>query len=224
MNVIALAIAPLTPPSENPSKCKAPAGWRRGYAVDCKAQTLVSESNPLAENRCQDKSGTQSKPDNAASAGYSRDLGALFLRYDLANCDPDVALPIIYEYLDRSYTGGPGFWDPQRVVVEDARWWAQVAPPHERAAYGMAALELLTGGYLGLNIRKKLFLLPWEGFSAEEQLWFLQHIDAEGFRRWGAWALLHKSVLDSSRELSVISVPDEQTDTPELQAQELAVL
>ena len=30
-------ITPLTPSTENPSKRKAPAGWRRGYAADCKS-------------------------------------------------------------------------------------------------------------------------------------------------------------------------------------------
>lgn len=35
--VIAGVITPLTPSTENPSKRKAPAGWRRGYAADCKS-------------------------------------------------------------------------------------------------------------------------------------------------------------------------------------------
>ena len=152
-----------------------------GFSASLDANDLADGSGhvePESPRRCKDTGGAHHR----ASTAYSCDLGALFLRYDLANCAPDVALPIIYEYLDRSYTGGPGFWDPQRVVVEDARWWAQVAPPHERAAYGMAALELLPGGYLGLNIRKKIFLLLWESFPAEDQLGFLQHIYPEGFR------------------------------------------
>lgn len=30
-------ITPLTPSTKNPSKRKGPAGWRRGYAADCKS-------------------------------------------------------------------------------------------------------------------------------------------------------------------------------------------
>lgn len=39
----------LTPPLEKPNEAKAPAGWRRGYAADCKASRLPSENNALAE-------------------------------------------------------------------------------------------------------------------------------------------------------------------------------
>ncbi len=48
--VITGVITPLTPSTENPSKRKAPAGWRRGYAADCKSVKTGSIPVPASKS------------------------------------------------------------------------------------------------------------------------------------------------------------------------------
>ncbi|GEM_PF-4346418 len=50
MKVITDVITPLTAPGENPSKREAPAGWRRGYAADCKSVKTGSIPVPASKS------------------------------------------------------------------------------------------------------------------------------------------------------------------------------
>ena len=49
VNMITEVITPLTPLPENPSKREAPAGWRRGYAADCKSVKTGSIPVPASK-------------------------------------------------------------------------------------------------------------------------------------------------------------------------------
>ena len=50
MKVITGVITPLTARPENPSKPEAPAGWRRGYAADCKSVKTGSIPVPASKS------------------------------------------------------------------------------------------------------------------------------------------------------------------------------
>jgi len=102
------------------------------------------------------------------------------LCYALGQCHPDDAAAICAAFLAEQATDGPELAPWDRVTVEGARWWADIAPPHELAAYGMAALDRLRGTALGPTTRKRLFVSLWESFSDEERLRFVQRIDPEG--------------------------------------------
>ena len=67
MKVITGVITPLTARPENPSKPEAPAGWRRGYAADCKALRFSFENNPEALASCADKARTIPESDKRPS-------------------------------------------------------------------------------------------------------------------------------------------------------------
>jgi hypothetical protein len=51
-------------PSEQPKESKAPAGWRRGYAADCKSKGFAFAINDLAPESYLDRPGTGQEPDN----------------------------------------------------------------------------------------------------------------------------------------------------------------
>lgn len=49
---------PLTVHAEKPKQHNTPAGWRRGYAADCKADSFSPESKPVSLKSYHDKPGT----------------------------------------------------------------------------------------------------------------------------------------------------------------------
>ena len=98
----------------------------------------------------------------------------------LAECDPKAASEICAAYLDARRTGGPVLGDPFGMVSGDAGLWADSAPVHELAAYGVAALDRLRTANLGLNARKRLFAAIWQSFPEQDRKAFLARVDAEG--------------------------------------------
>ncbi|WP_154664665.1 hypothetical protein [Gemmobacter nectariphilus] len=98
----------------------------------------------------------------------------------LADCDPKAAAAICAAYLDDQRTGGPVLGDPFGMVAGDAGLWADSAPVHELAAYGVAALDRLRTANLGLNARKRLFAALWQSFPDQDRKAFLARVDAEG--------------------------------------------
>ncbi|GAB1378289.1 MAG: hypothetical protein LCH92_03420 [Proteobacteria bacterium] len=102
------------------------------------------------------------------------------LCYALGQCHARDAAVICAAFLAERETGGPALAAQDRLSVEDARWWADIAPPHELVAYGMAALDRLRSTALAPTTRKKLFVSLWESFSDAERLRFVQRIDPEG--------------------------------------------
>jgi hypothetical protein len=47
-----------------------PAGWRRGYAADCKSRKHSPEINTLGANSYQDKPATEGEPDKVLMAAF----------------------------------------------------------------------------------------------------------------------------------------------------------
>ena len=66
----------------------------------------------------------------------------------LAECRKQDRAAICAAVLDTMQTAGPRH-DAFGLLYEDARWWADMAPPHELVAYGTAALDRLRGLALG---------------------------------------------------------------------------
>ncbi len=102
------------------------------------------------------------------------------LCHALADCHRDDANAICAAFLQQSETGGPSMGDTWGLAASDARLWADIAPPHELAAYGMAAVDRLKVTPLGLNTRKALFVALWESFSEDDRLRFAKRIDPKG--------------------------------------------
>ena len=100
--------------------------------------------------------------------------------YALENCHPHDAAQLCAGILDAMQTDGPTLGDPFGMVAGDARFWADCAPPHELAAYGLAALEKLRGPALGIGQRKRLFAALWASFSEADRVAFLRRVDGEG--------------------------------------------
>ncbi len=121
-----------------------------------------------------------SRHDAASGKDRLRRAWAESLCYAIGECDLTDALAICTAFLEEHSTNGPELTPLLDMTVADARWWADIAPPHELVAYGMAALDRLRVTPLGLNTRKKLFVALWESFPEEDRLRFAQRIDPEG--------------------------------------------
>lgn len=94
----------------------------------------------------------------------------------LIACPSDDAAALCAGFLDAMQTAGPPMGDPFGMLVGDARLWADVAPVHEVAAYGAAAMDRLCGSALGLNTRKRLFMALWTGLPPKERRAFLDRV------------------------------------------------
>lgn len=104
----------------------------------------------------------------------------------LAECREQDRAAICAAILDAMQTEGPRH-DAYNLLYQDARWWADMAPPHELVAYGTAALDRLRGHALSIPARKRLFARLWETFDPKDRQAFLARVDAEGrFLRRGA--------------------------------------
>ncbi|WP_374292552.1 hypothetical protein [Paenirhodobacter enshiensis] len=106
--------------------------------------------------------------------------------FALDHCDPEDAAHICATCLADLETGGPTLGDIFGTVMGDAVFWADVAPAHELAAYGLAALDRLRGTALGIGTRKRLFARLWETFDPKDRQAFLRRVDAEGKFRGAA--------------------------------------
>jgi len=129
---------------------------------------LDNDSLPPPEDRAIDVSGPL------------RTNWAEALVYALGKCHPVDALSICADFIGEYETGGPELAAFSQTTVRDARWWADIAPPHELVAYGMAALDRLGVTPLGQSTRKKLFVALWESFSEVDRVRFAKRIDPEG--------------------------------------------
>ena len=105
-----------------------------------------------------------------------RALAATALCRAIGECHPDDAAAICAAYLNDQRTGGPVMGDPFGMVAWDAGLWADSAPVHELAAYGVAALDRLRTANLGLNARKRLFAALWQSFPDQDRKAFLAHM------------------------------------------------
>lgn len=96
---------------------------------------------------------------------------ATTLALAIANCHPDDAARIMTAALEKIEQGMPPGDDGFLLshVAEDARFWADVAAPHEVVAYGTAALDALHRVELGLHTRKRLFWRLWRSLKDEER-------------------------------------------------------
>jgi hypothetical protein len=97
----------------------------------------------------------------------------------LGDAHPVDAACICLAFLEDQMTDGP-VTDPFGNVLADARFWADVAPPHEVVAYGTAALLALQKSALGSRTRKNLFVKLWESFPTSDRVAFLSKVDCEG--------------------------------------------
>ena len=116
----------------------------------------------------------------AATRNRLRMERATTLALALGEAHPADASAIAAAYLHAMQTDGPTMGDPFGMVASDARFWADCAPPHELAAYGLAALEKLRGSALGIGQRKRLFAALWASFSEADRVAFLRRVDADG--------------------------------------------
>ncbi|RWR29471.1 hypothetical protein D2T31_10850 [Sinirhodobacter populi] len=98
----------------------------------------------------------------------------------LHGCEPEDALAVCAAFLDAHSTGGPEMAPFMEATASTAQFWADIAPPHELVAYGMAALDRLRTTALGLNTRKRLFVALWKTLSEEDRLRFVKRIDPDG--------------------------------------------
>ena len=161
MKVIAGLITPLTPPGENPSKREAPAGWRRGYAADCKAARFSFESNPQGTEICADKARTipehDKRPSSALGAeieegaaefwswfdgNLRRQLSAGRLVCSIMELPPNDRIPFLEIMLDALRPG----WPQSHLIdlMDEARWWVASSTLAERKAYCLSCYEGLS--------------------------------------------------------------------------------
>ncbi|WP_415391596.1 hypothetical protein [Paracoccus sp. SJTW-4] len=140
------------------------AGWRRGYAADCKDPQEPSRNNRLAENGYQGKPGSNREPDKCASSGNlnlkNEIFGALTAATDadanearfladagrliraVLECAPENRLPLVEATYHELRAGVPDF-----AIRGDewlwARRWAEIASRTERKAYCLATFNTL---------------------------------------------------------------------------------
>lgn len=105
--------------------------------------------------------------------------------YALDHCDPKQGAAICATYLEQVETGGP-YQDAFGHLYQDARFWAEAAPPHEVVAYTIAGLRQFPAAHIGIIARKRAFAALWERFSESDRIAFLRRVDAEGNFHRGA--------------------------------------
>ncbi len=120
------------------------------------------------------------RPNAMGAPSGGRAAAAEALCRALGECSHEDAMAICSAFIEAGSSGGPALAPLLDMTVSDARWWADIAAPHELVAYGMAALDRLRETPLGLNTRKRLFVALWESFPDEDRLRFAQRIDPEG--------------------------------------------
>jgi hypothetical protein len=97
----------------------------------------------------------------------------------LTDLDQQDAAQICVAVLDEVAVGMPGF-DPWGDIRADAAFWADVAHPAELEIYAVMAMQKLGQRSLGKQMRKRLFMSLWRGFTKTERASFLSHIQGRG--------------------------------------------
>lgn len=90
----------------------------------------------------------------------------------IRDCHPQDAAQLCAAFLTGMQTNGPQY-DVFGRLREDARWWADIAPPHELAAYSVSALDRLRRLALALETRKRLLWHLWSSLSSADRKAFL---------------------------------------------------
>lgn len=97
----------------------------------------------------------------------------------LEACGPEVADALCLRWLEQSRTPGPQN-DLFGTLYSDARFWAEVAPPHEVVAYTVAGLGQLPKRYVPQGTLKRVFVAIWELFDNAARSSFLRRVDPNG--------------------------------------------
>lgn len=105
----------------------------------------------------------------------SRGQAALHLCHAIGQAHPQDAAQIMAAALRDAETFGPQH-DPFGHVRQDARYWAELAPPHEVQAYVLAGLRQLGQQALGSQARKEIFAALWKDMPAKDKAAFLAAI------------------------------------------------
>lgn len=146
---------------EKPRQHKATAGWRRGYAADCKAPQNPREINALGAKSYQDIAGTHREPDTARAGSFAppenENPGALAGATGEPSNDQRITKKHYHaQSLKASWSR---LEDRQKRAVrtfalalflDDPHHWAKVPPifvarlsPHERACLAFVAMRSL---------------------------------------------------------------------------------
>lgn len=90
----------------------------------------------------------------------------------MRRCHPDDAMHIAAAAVEALSAGSPlpSFID----VMEDARYWASMAAPHEIEAYFIACGSELAKRPLNQTARKRVFIHLWQTFSKRDQTAFIE--------------------------------------------------
>ncbi|MTD99257.1 hypothetical protein GIY56_03030 [Paracoccus sp. YIM 132242] len=148
------------------------AGWRRGYAADCKAPLVSRQINRFPENRYQDIPRTGGERDNGLSSpeidtnenpgaltgatgadlhswlewvdlNIQRESAARVLMEAVLACDPHDRIPLMERFIDALRPGDP--LSPFMGIMASARDWASWASRAELKAYALACYEAMSG-------------------------------------------------------------------------------
>jgi len=150
----------------------ATAGWRRGYAADCKAPRFSSQTKSFPENSYQDKPGTTGEHDNgilppekatenenpgALAGATGADIEGFWGLFDnnlnrqvqasriveaVLDCGPEDRVLFLETILDQIRPGWPQSFNID--VMQEASWWADTATRPEIKAYAVTCYRRLS--------------------------------------------------------------------------------
>jgi hypothetical protein len=173
---------PLTTTLEKPNACNGEAGWRRGYAADCKALQKAGVVNATPPKSYQDRPGTPGERDTGLTLlpedHRMRAEMAAQLAEAIADAHPDDACQIMTAALIDLSAGLPPA-HPFVSAEEDAAWWASEAAPAQLVAVLAAVLKRLSDRALHLKMRKRLFMVLWRSFADADKRRFLDFAKGE---------------------------------------------
>lgn len=104
-----------------------------------------------------------------------REANATWLRLAIEQAHPDDIAALAWQALDDLRTIGPRL-DPLGDVEQDARFWADCAPPHELAGYAVAAMDRLADLRLGGRARRRLMVALWNAMPESERAAFIKNV------------------------------------------------
>lgn len=111
--------------------------------------------------------------------------GALLLVCRHAEADElRTARDMLCEVLEGSSAGAP--MPPLEDAREDARWWAELASPHEIEAYLSACLRAVGARPVAMRARKRVFAALWETMPEDDRRAFIRRVDPQGRFHKGA--------------------------------------
>ncbi|MFC3169863.1 hypothetical protein [Paracoccus fontiphilus] len=147
------------------------AGWRRGYAADCKAPLVSHRINRFSENCYQDRPRTGGERDNSPSnpeidttenpgalAGATgadlhswlewvdlsiqREAAARSLLEAVLACDPRDRIPLMERFIEAMRPGAP--IPAFGSIMAEAAFWADMASTAELKAYSVACYNRMS--------------------------------------------------------------------------------